>query len=143
MTTTKTPTRVAEIEFEVKRDWDAGAPVAGRHLIGDGLPLMVQPTKVRLDNDGKHHHWIEMSATWTLTHDGVGWRATTDAAGWEGSREHVMRLADAAGPFGSSYVGALPTGTGDFVLEPGVTYQLRLGADAGRSKTILILSTIQ
>lgn len=140
MTTTKTPMRVAEIAFEVKGDWDAGMPEAGRHLHGDGAPLTVQPRGVRLDNDGEHYHWIQPGAVWTLTHDGVGWRAQSEA--WPSSLTHVMRLARAGAPFGS-YVGALPTGTGEYGLTLGVTYQLRLGADAGRSKTILTLSTLE
>lgn len=135
-------TLVAEIKFEVQNDWDSAVPVAGRHLHGDGAPLVVRPARVRLDNDGCHNWWLEPGAIWTLTDDGVGWRATTDAPGWEASLTHVMRLADAAAPFGS-FVGALPTGAGEYRLTPGVTYQLRLGADAGRSKTVLILSIME
>lgn len=137
-----TARRVAEIIFEQKLEWDSSAPEYGATHTLMASPFLVQPKGIRLDNDGVHEYWIGIDATWTLTHDGVGWRATTDAPGWEASREHVMRLADASKPKGAAFVGALPTETSEFGLTQGVTYQLRLGADAGRTKTILVLSAL-
>lgn len=138
--TTTTPTRLADIEIETKKDWDAVAPVAGRTYSSQDAPLLAQPAGVRLDNDGCYHNWLEVGATWELRWDGIGWRATSEA--WPTSREHIMRLADATGPHGA-YVGALPTAAGDFVLEQGVTYSLRLGADLGATRTVAILSIIE
>lgn len=132
--------RLAEIELEIKNDWDASTPEAGRHLHGDGAPLVARPAGVRLDNDGCHAWWLESGSSWTLEHDGVGWRATSQA--WPSSREHVMRLADASGPHGS-YVDALPLAGregGTFALVKGVTYTLRLGADTDMTRTVIVLS---
>lgn len=137
---TATQTRVAEIALETKKSWNADAPEAGRTLTSESAPLVGQPAGVRLDNDGCYYDWLEMGATWVLTSDGMGWRATTDAPGWEYSREHVLRLADATGPHGS-FIDYLPLADGGtFTLEQGVTYCLRLGADKGMTRTIIVLS---
>lgn len=140
---TETARKVAEIEFEQQLDHNADAPEHGRtHTLMDA-PLMAQPRRIRLDNDGCHSHWISPGAVWTLEHDGTGWRATTDAPGWEGSREHVMRLADVNGPHGS-YVNTLPLADGGrTMLLRGTTYQLRLGADRSLTRTVLILSIVE
>lgn len=135
-----TETRLAEIELETKNDWDAGAPVAGRGYSLMDAPLIGRPAGVRLDNDGMHEWWLEPDSSWTLEHDGTGWRATSEA--WPSSRLHVMRLADAAEPYGS-YVGALPLAgkeSGTFELVKGVTYTLRLGANTDKTGTVIILS---
>lgn len=134
---TATETRLAEIELETKNDWDVSAPVAGRSYSAMDAPLIARPKGVQLENDGVYAWWLEPDSSWTLEHDGVGWRAASPA--WPSSREHVMRLADANGPRGS-FVGALPTATGDFALEQGVTYSLRLGADQSMTRTVAILS---
>lgn len=132
-----TQVRLADIELETKNDWDAGMPEAGRGYSPADAPLVARPRGVRLDNDGVYAWWLESGAVWTLAHDGVGWRAISEA--WPSSREHVMRLADAAGPQGS-YVGALPLVDGEFLLVEGVTYTLRLGASTDMSRTVIILS---
>lgn len=135
-----TGVRVAELATEYRMEVDAGAPEQGWRgaMSLESAPLTARPAKVRLDNDGMHEWWVEPGAVWTLAYDGVGWRAQCPA--WPSSLTHVMRLADAEKPYGS-WVGALPLADGGtFTLVEGVTYQIRLGANADVTGSAIILS---
>ena len=135
-----TQTRVAEIALEAKSDWDVSMPVAGRGYSLADAPLLVQPAGVRLDNDGCFTHWLEPDSSWTLHHDGTGWRAQCKDHSY--SLAHAMRLADANGPK-DSFVGRLPLAAGgEFELIEGVTYVLRIGANKELTKSVLILSIL-
>lgn len=135
---TATETRLAEVKLDVKTDWDAAVPVTGRGYSAADAPLIARPKDVRLENDGVYEYWLESDSSWTLEHDGVGWRAISEA--WPSSQAHVMRLADAAGPRGTFVESLSLVGGGAYQLQRGVTYRLRLGADQGMSRTVIILS---
>ncbi|GIH07520.1 hypothetical protein Rhe02_55870 [Rhizocola hellebori] len=130
----KTLKRVAEIAYELApRDYATDV------VSYDGMSIELQPTGVRLDNDGSRLHWVSMHApVWEIAHDGVGWRATSEA-----DAGHVYRLADAGAPKGT-FVSWLPVaGSGERIeLNEGTAYELRWASNPESTRMALYLSSV-
>jgi hypothetical protein len=78
---------------------------------------MHRPAGVGVRNDGFRSHWMAPGQSFSLAHDGTGWRVTSPS--WTDG--HILRLVDAVD--GRALVGALPTAQGVVDMGAGV-YEL-------------------